>query len=93
MDTDSCRVVTVLGASLGILLAVGVRVTDCKEEASSACSTASLLQLLGAVVGLIPAVGTFVESVRRRGRALPWFLMTALIYAVWGLYVWQEFGS
>ncbi|CAN5261022.1 hypothetical protein BH09ACT13_BH09ACT13_10760 [soil metagenome] len=82
-----------LGAGLGIFFAVGIRVVDCKEEASSICSTASLFQLLVAIAGLIPEGGTLVQSIRPRGHPLPWFFITAVVYVMWGLYVWQAFGS
>lgn len=86
-------VVTLLGAGVAVFFAASVRVLNCIEEASSPCSNESLGQLVVAIGGLIPAVGTLVQSIRRSGHPLPWFLATAVVYALWGIYVWREFGS
>jgi hypothetical protein len=40
-------------------------------------------------VGIIPALITFVEGIRRRGHPVAWLSATTLIYVVWvGYLLW-----
>lgn len=85
-------VIAVLGATFAIYLAVGVRVVDCSNEASSKCSTGGLVQLVIAGLGALPALATLALAAWGRGHPLRWFLLTALVYAAWGVYVSELFN-
>jgi hypothetical protein len=82
-------VVALLCAGLGAYIALTLRFVDCANEAYSTCSGPGLVQLLVALAGLAPALGSVVTSFRGRGHPGRWFWLTGLIYAVWGLYLWQ----
>ncbi len=88
-DWKPVAVVALLCAGLGAYIAFGLRIVDCANEAFSRCSGPGLVQLLIALAGLIPALGTTVTSFRGRGHPGRWFWLTGLTYAVWLLYIWQ----
>jgi hypothetical protein len=88
-DWKPLAVVALLCAGLSVYIALGLRVVDCSNEAFSTCSTRGLVQLLLALAGLVPALVTVVQSFRGRGHPGRWFWLTTLVYAAWGLYVWQ----
>jgi hypothetical protein len=88
-DWKPLAVVTILCAGFGVYVGLGLRFVDCANEAFSVCSTPGLVQLLIALVGVVPAFGTLLQSFRGRGHPGRWFWLTALTYAVWGLYLWR----
>jgi hypothetical protein len=88
-DWKPVAVVTILGAGFAVFIAQGLRFVDCANEAWSVCSTRGLVQLVIALAGLILAFGMLVQSFRGRGHPGRWFWLTALVYAFWGLYLWQ----
>ena len=88
-DWRPLGIVAVLCAGLAAWIANSLRVVDCAHEAWSVCSMPGLIQLLIALTGLIPALGTLFQSFRGRGHPGRWFWLTALTYAAWGLYLWQ----
>ena len=80
-----------LAAGFAFHVAYVWRWVDCSNEASSECSTSGLAQLVIAGVGLLPALATFALAICRRGRPWRWFLLTALVYGAWGVYVSEVF--
>jgi len=78
-------VVTVIGAGLAALFSLFLYSFGC--EFDSTCDTPGLVQLLIALGGVPPALATLVESARRRGRPWRWFLLTAWVYALWGVFL------
>lgn len=80
---------TLAGALVATWTAITFRFVDCANEASSECSSQGQHQLVVALVGLVPALGTLVASIRKRGRPWRWFLATLVFYAVWGLLAWR----
>ena len=79
-------VLIVLGAAFAVGLAWIAREIECSAEAYSECSGEGMVQLIIVIAGLVPALGTLVESGRKRGHPWLWFIATVLVYAVWGLY-------
>ncbi len=77
---------TFFGACFAVVTALSFRFVDCAVEASSECTTPGRVQLLIAFAGVIPALGTLVHAIRRRGHPWRWFSVTALSYALWIVY-------
>jgi uncharacterized membrane protein YqaE (UPF0057 family) len=77
---------------LGAVFAVGLAWVARGICEDSECSSEGLAAVIVAVVGLVPALAMLVESGRTRGHPWIWFLITALVYAVWGL-VFAEWVS
>jgi uncharacterized membrane protein YhaH (DUF805 family) len=88
----AASVLTLALASFAAYIANALRFVDCANEASSECSTPGLVQLVIALAGLAPALLMLIQSARGRGRPGVWFILTALVYAVWLLIAWREFG-
>ena len=86
-ETIVVGVLTVAGALFAIYIANVLRFVDCANEAWSECSTPGLVQLLIAWAGLLPALGTLVSTIRKRGHPWRWFAATGLVYAGWLVYV------
>lgn len=86
-------VLAILGSAVAIYLAVAIRVVDCGNEASSECSTGGLVQLVVAGLGALPVLWMLVLAVSGRGHPLRWFLLAALVYGAWGVYVSQFFAA
>jgi hypothetical protein len=73
---------TLLGALSIAWVAHDLRKLDCEAEATSECSAGGLALLLFAYAGVLPALGTLVESLRQGGRPWRWFLATIIVYVV-----------
>ena len=75
-----------LGAALvAVFFASVAYVIGCTEESYSECTPEGRNQLLVALVGLAPALGTVAASVLGRFRPGLWWCCTALVYLMWGL--------
>jgi uncharacterized protein (DUF983 family) len=80
-------VLTFLGACFAAFVANVWRWADCCSESGLEASPGADAQFVVALVGIVPAFGTLVQSLRGRGRPWLWFYATAIVYAVWGVLV------
>jgi uncharacterized membrane protein YhaH (DUF805 family) len=73
----------VLGSLFATWLAIATKGLLCEGECRSGLLA---LQTVAAVAGLLPACLTFVAALRdRRRQALFWFLITVVVYLLWGV--------
>jgi hypothetical protein len=62
---------------------------NCESESDSVCGPEADTRFEIAAVGIVPALLTFIEGIRRRGHPVSWLAATVLVYAVWiGYIVW-----
>jgi hypothetical protein len=78
---------TVVGTCFATFVANVWRWVECCSESGLQASPAGERQLVVAALGLIPALGTLVSSLRTRGHPWNWFCATVLVYAVWGVLI------
>lgn len=80
-------VVVFLGSCFAAFAANLWRWVDCCSELGLTPSPWAERQFLVAALGIVPAVGMLVESVRGRRSAWYWLLATFVVYGVWGVLV------
>jgi hypothetical protein len=83
--TAAVGVAAVLGACCAVFVALVTNAIVSTDEAQSHESTLLVVQLVVAIVGLVPT-GLFARALYRRDPAAPlWFVVGIVTYALWGV--------
>jgi hypothetical protein len=80
-------VLTFLGACFAAFVANVWRWVDCCSESGLEANPEAKTQFVVALMGIVPAFGMLVQTVRGRGHLWPWFYATTFVYVVWGVLV------